>query len=99
MGGSLCTAARMAAVASPQREPLIVPEPALHRPVVKEGSMGSLAGTRVAALVDQGVVVDRGIVSSRKPADLAAFNRKMIEEFAEARHGGAGRQQPSHARA
>jgi protease I len=36
--------------------------------------------------VDEEVVVDRGIVSSRKPADLPAFNRKMIEEFAEGRH-------------
>jgi protease I len=36
--------------------------------------------------VDQEVVVDRGIVSSRKPDDIPAFNRKMIEEFAEGRH-------------
>jgi protease I len=41
--------------------------------------------------VDQEVVVDRGIVSSRKPDDIPAFNRKMIEEFAEGVHGGAGR--------
>jgi protease I len=31
--------------------------------------------------VDEEVVVDRGLVTSRKPADIAAFNRKMIEEF------------------
>jgi len=36
--------------------------------------------------VDQEVVTDRGIVSSRRPADLPAFNRRMIEEFAEGRH-------------
>jgi protease I len=36
--------------------------------------------------VDAEVVVDRGIVSSRKPDDIPAFNRKMIEEFAEGRH-------------
>lgn len=36
--------------------------------------------------VDQEVVVDRGLVTSRKPDDLAAFNRKMVEEFAEGRH-------------
>lgn len=36
--------------------------------------------------VDQQVVVDRGLVTSRKPDDLPAFNRKMIEEFAEGRH-------------
>jgi protease I len=44
-----------------------------------------------AKWVDQEVVVDRGIVSSRKPDDIPAFNRKMIEEFAEGIHGGAGR--------
>jgi len=32
---------------------------------------------------DEEVVVDRGLVTSRKPADIPAFNRKMIEEFAE----------------
>jgi protease I len=31
---------------------------------------------------DQEVVVDRGFVSSRKPADLPAFNKAMIAEFA-----------------
>lgn len=41
--------------------------------------------------VDEQVVVDRGIVSSRKPDDLPAFNQKMIEEFAEGQHGGAGK--------
>jgi protease I len=45
--------------------------------------------------VDQEVVVDRGIVSSRKPEDIPAFNRKMIEEFAEGRHGGAGKRKPA----
>ncbi|HSY08101.1 MAG TPA: type 1 glutamine amidotransferase domain-containing protein [Steroidobacteraceae bacterium] len=31
--------------------------------------------------VDREVVVDDGLVSSRKPDDIPAFNRKMIEEF------------------
>jgi protease I len=39
-----------------------------------------------ATWVDQDVVVDRGIVTSRKPDDIPAFNRKMIEEFAEGKH-------------
>ena len=38
--------------------------------------------------VDEEVVVDRGLISSRKPADIPAFNQKMIEEFAEGLHGG-----------
>jgi len=39
-----------------------------------------------AEWVDEEVVVDQGLVSSRKPDDLPAFNRKMIEEFAEGPH-------------
>jgi len=31
--------------------------------------------------VDHDVVVDRGLVTSRKPDDIPAFNRRMIEEF------------------
>jgi len=36
--------------------------------------------------VDQEVVVDKGLVTSRKPADIPAFNRKMIEEIQEGLH-------------
>lgn len=36
--------------------------------------------------VDEEVVVDDGIVTSRKPDDIPAFNRKVIEEIAEGRH-------------
>lgn len=32
--------------------------------------------------VDEEVVVDNGLVTSRSPKDLAAFNDKMVEEFA-----------------
>jgi protease I len=39
-----------------------------------------------AEWVDEEVVVDNGLVTSRKPADLPAFNRKMIEEFGEGVH-------------
>jgi protease I len=38
--------------------------------------------------VDEEVVVDNGLVSSRKPDDIPAFNRKMIEEFKEGVHRG-----------
>ena len=36
--------------------------------------------------VDQEVVVDQGLVTSRKPDDLPAFNEKIVEEFCEGRH-------------
>jgi len=36
--------------------------------------------------VDQEVVVDDGLVTSRKPDDLPAFNEKIVEEFCEGRH-------------
>ncbi len=39
--------------------------------------------------VDEEVVVDNGLVTSRKPDDIPAFNKKMIEEFAEGRHAAA----------
>ena len=38
--------------------------------------------------VDQEVVVDEGLVTSRKPDDIPAFNEKMVEEFCEGRHEG-----------
>ena len=36
--------------------------------------------------VDQEVVVDKGLVTSRNPDDLPAFCAKLIEEFAERKH-------------
>ena len=39
-----------------------------------------------ATWVDEEVVTDQGIVTSRKPDDIPAFSRKVIEEVAEGRH-------------
>jgi len=39
-----------------------------------------------AQWVDREVVTDNGLVTSRKPDDIPAFNEKMIEEFAEGEH-------------
>ncbi|UWF77084.1 MULTISPECIES: type 1 glutamine amidotransferase domain-containing protein [Microbacterium] len=41
-----------------------------------------------AAWVDREVVVDQGLVSSRTPDDLPAFNAKVLEEVAEGAHRG-----------
>jgi protease I len=38
--------------------------------------------------VDRDVVVDEGLVTSRKPDDLPAFNDKLIEEIGEGVHAG-----------
>jgi len=39
-----------------------------------------------ALWVDAEVVIDRGLVTSRRPDDIPAFNERMIEEFADRRH-------------
>jgi protease I len=41
--------------------------------------------------VDEEVVVDEGLVSSRKPDDLPAFCAKLVEEFREGAHEGQRR--------
>ena len=46
--------------------------------------------------VDEEVVTDRGLVTSRNPGDIPAFNQKMIEEFAEGVHH--NRRTADHAR-
>ena len=50
--------------------------PSVHTDLINAG----------ANWVDEEVVVDAGLVSSRKPDDLPAFNAKIIEEFAEGTH-------------
>jgi protease I len=44
-----------------------------------------------ATWVDEEVVVDNGLVSSRKPDDLPAFCAKLVEEIAEGVHDGQRR--------
>jgi protease I len=39
---------------------------------------------------DKEVVVDNGLVTSRSPADLEAFNKKMLEELGEGKHATKG---------
>jgi protease I len=51
-----------------------------------------------ARWVDEEVVVDNGLVTSRKPDDIPAFNRKIIEEFAEGKHQQSREKRQSGAR-
>jgi deglycase len=48
-----------------------------------------------AEWVDEEVHVDDGLVSSRKPEDLQAFNAKIVEEFAEGIHEGQRARTPA----
>jgi len=41
-----------------------------------------------ALWTNESVVVDHGLVTAQKPADIPTFNKKMIEEFAEGIHAG-----------
>ena len=46
--------------------------------------------------VDEEVHVDQGLVTSRKPDDLEAFNAKLVEEFAEGVHQGQSEKAQVH---
>lgn len=62
--------------------------------VVKGRKLTSFQTVRVdlvnagANWVDEEVVVDQGLVTSRSPKDLPAFNDKIVEEYAEGVHAG-----------
>jgi protease I len=56
------------------------------RKVTSWPSLKTDIGNAGGQWVDEEVVVDQGLVSSRKPDDLPAFCSKIVEEFAEGRH-------------
>jgi protease I len=68
------------------------PQLLIQADVVRGRRLTSYPSVRVdlinagADWVDEAVVVDLGLVTSRSPEDLPAFNEKMIEEFAEGPH-------------
>ena len=57
-----------------------------HRSVTSWPSLETDLRNAGADWSNQEVVTDMGIVTSRKPDDIPAFNRKMVEEFAEGVH-------------
>jgi len=58
------------------------------RRVTSYGSIKTDLINAGANWVDEECVVDQGLVTSRSPADLDAFNAKMVEEIAEGSHQG-----------
>ncbi len=68
------------------------PQVLISADLVRDRTMTSWPAIQVdmrnagANWIDEEVVVDNGLVSSRNPDDIPAFNRKMIEEFAEGKH-------------
>jgi protease I len=74
--GAICHAPWMLIEAGVVRDRTLTSWPSLATDIKNAG------GNRV----DQEVVVEDGLVTSRKPADIPAFNAKLIEEFAEGRH-------------
>jgi len=72
------------------------PQMLIEADVVRGRKLTSFASIKTdlknagANWVDQEVVVDHGLVTSRSPDDLPAFNAKMIEEFAEGQPSPAG---------
>ncbi|HLU89630.1 MAG TPA: type 1 glutamine amidotransferase domain-containing protein, partial [Cyclobacteriaceae bacterium] len=44
--------------------------------------------TAGAEWIDQECVTDQGLVTSRNPDDIPAFNKKMVEEIREGKHAG-----------
>jgi protease I len=76
--GAICHGPWMLAEADVAKGRTITSWPSLRTDLTNAG----------ATWVDRSVSVDEGLVTSRKPDDLPAFNRKMIEEFGEGVHKG-----------
>lgn len=70
------------------------PQLLIETGLLKDRTLTSYASVKTdlinagANWVDEEVVVDNGLVTSRSPSDLPAFCKKMIEEFAEGKHYG-----------
>lgn len=68
------------------------PQSLIDAELVKGRKMTSYSSIRVdltnagALWVDEEVVTDNGLITSRKPDDLPAFNKKLIEELREGKH-------------
>lgn len=68
------------------------PQVLISADVVEDRDMTAVPAVQVdlrnagAIVYDQEMVCDQGLVTSRVPGDLAAFNAKLVEEIEEGRH-------------
>lgn len=68
------------------------PQILIEADVVRDRRLTSFASIRTdlvnagARWVDEALVIDQGLITSRSPDDLPHFNRGMVEEFTEGRH-------------
>jgi protease I len=76
--GAICHGPWTLVEAGAVRDRTVTSYPSLRTDIVNAG------GT----WVDEEVVTDEGLVTSRNPDDLPAFNAKIVEEFAEGVHEG-----------
>jgi protease I len=74
--GAICHGPWMLVEAGVVRGRKVTSWPSLHTDIRNAGG----------EWVDEQVVVDNGLVTSRNPDDLPAFNAKLVEEFAEGKH-------------
>lgn len=77
--GAICHGPWMLVEADVVRDRAVTSWPSLRRDLQNAG----------ARWEDAECVVDKGLVTSRKPEDIPAFNRKLIEEIKEGRHAPA----------
>lgn len=66
--------------------PLIEADVVRGRTITSWPSLKSDLINAGANWVDREVITDNGLVTSRKPDDIPAFNQEMIEQFAEGKH-------------
>lgn len=74
--GAICHAPWLLAEINKLRDRTVTSYPSIKTDLMNAG----------ANWVDQEVSVDKGLVTSRSPADLEAFNAKLIEEIIEGKH-------------
>ena len=74
--GAICHAPWLLVEADVVQNRRVTSWPSVHTDLVNAG----------ANWEDSECVVDEGLVTSRKPADIPAFSRKLIEEIAEGKH-------------